>query len=142
MRRIARTDIAGIMKLEEGAIDHPWEQQAIEALYSSDMKTALVETDAEGDLIGYVGAEWVLDEGNIGNLAVAPGHRRKGIARRLMEEIEKDLKGHGITVIFLEVRHDNEAAIALYTSLGYKTYNSRKDYYGEGKDALLMKKSI
>lgn len=142
MRNAELTDIESIMMLEKGAIDHPWQEDAIRALIENPCKLALVETADNGDLTGYIGCEWVIDEANIGNLAVRPDSRRRGIARRLLNELEIRLKEEGITVIFLEVRYDNEPAVSLYESSGYEVYNRRRDYYGEGKDALLMKKLI
>jgi len=132
VRRAVISDVPFIMALEKGAIDHPWQEQDI---------IALVE-DANGEITGYIGCDWVLDEASIGNIVVSPEHRRQGIGAGLISRLLSMLKDRGITVIFLEVRFDNEAAIALYTGLGFEVYNRRRDYYGEGIDALLMKKLI
>ena len=52
-------------------------------------------------------------------LAVLPEHRRKGIARRLMETLETALKAMGCPKINLMVRTDNGAAHQFYERLGY-----------------------
>ena len=39
----------------------------------------------------------------------------------------------------LEVDYDNEAAIALYQRLGFEQLTARRDYYGPGQDALILK---
>jgi ribosomal-protein-alanine N-acetyltransferase len=44
--------------------------------------------------------------------------------------------------MMLEVKTDNAAAIGLYESLGYSKLNIRKDYFGSGLDALVMRKEL
>jgi ribosomal-protein-alanine N-acetyltransferase len=45
------------------------------------------------------------------------------------------------SVVYLEVRTDNEAAIALYTSLGFARVGVRKRYYRvSGADAYTMRR--
>ncbi len=55
----------------------------------------------------------------IANVAVHPDYRRRGIARHLMEAALDMLEKHGGRVVMLQVRHDNDAAIRLYRSLGF-----------------------
>jgi len=42
----------------------------------------------------------------------------------------------------LEVRVGNDAAQPLYTSNGFYPLNIRKDYYGPGLDARVMRKDL
>jgi len=53
-----------------------------------------------------------------------------------------DLKNRGIKKVFLEVEHDNVPAIALYEKYGFVRYGYRRDYYGQGKDAVLMSREL
>jgi len=39
----------------------------------------------------------------------------------------------------LDVAYHNEAAIALYQQLGFEQLSARKDYYGPGQHALILK---
>ena len=48
----------------------------------------------------------------------------------------------GSIAMMLEVKVDNLAAISLYESLGYVKLNIRKDYFGSGLDALVMRKDF
>jgi ribosomal-protein-alanine N-acetyltransferase len=48
----------------------------------------------------------------------------------------------GSIAMMLEVKTDNAAAIGLYESLGYSKLNIRKDYFGTGLDALVMRKEL
>jgi ribosomal protein S18 acetylase RimI-like enzyme len=49
----------------------------------------------------------------------------------------------GVRSVFLEVRADNDAAIALYDSEGFQTIDRRVGYYQpDGVDALVMRKEL
>ncbi|CAB4787806.1 unannotated protein [freshwater metagenome] len=48
----------------------------------------------------------------------------------------------GSIAMMLEVKTDNLTAISLYESLGYAKLNIRKNYFGNGLDALVMRKEI
>ena len=131
------SDIQAIMALEQGSIEHPWESKAIESLITDGNKVCLV-AELDGVIVSYVGAESVLDESNVGNIVTHREYRGRGIATKLFEVLLAELKEKGIRKIFLEVEHDNVPAIALYEKLGFTDYGYRRDYYGKGKDAVLM----
>ncbi|MFD2134931.1 GNAT family N-acetyltransferase [Novosphingobium resinovorum] len=59
---------------------------------------------------------------NIHDIAVAPGHRGKGIARALFAAIEVEARTRGACKITLEVLSGNQRAKELYASLGYGDY--------------------
>lgn len=54
-------------------------------------------------------------------LAVAPAHRRKGVATRLLRRAHRWSSGHGLHTVRLHVWEHNEAARRLYERLGYAT---------------------
>jgi ribosomal-protein-alanine acetyltransferase len=93
---------------------------------------------ADGKIAGYVGAESVLDESNIGNIVTHKEFRGKGIGTKLFRAMLDELKASGIVKVFLEVEHDNVPALRLYEKLKFVKYGHRRDYYGAGKDAVLM----
>ena len=135
------SDVNAIMALEQGSIEHPWESKAIETLITDSNKTCLI-AELDGTIAAYVGAESVLDESNIGNIVTHKDYRGRGIATRLVDALLKKLKEQGIAKVFLEVEHDNAPAIAIYEKSGFTKYGHRRDYYGPGKDAVLMSKEL
>ena len=137
IREAVPGDIDSIAALEQGSIVHPWAREAIADLIDDKNKMCLVAV-CEGRNVCYVGAETVLDECNIGNIVTDSGYRGRGIASRLMEALLSELKDRGIAKVFLEVEYDNEPALALYAKNGFVRYGLRRDYYGAGKDAVLM----
>ena len=134
-------DIKSIMALEQGSIVHPWSSKDIEDLIVNKDKKCLV-VDMCNEVICYVGAETVLDECNIGNIVTAKEYRGKGYATEILTILLNNLQRRGIKKVFLEVEHDNAPAIALYEKFGFTRYGQRRDYYGPGKDAILMTKDL
>ena len=142
MIRIAREeDVDNIVALEAECMPHPWVRDDIRSLITDDKKIA-VAAEEDGLIAGYVGASFVLDEAEIGNICVSSAYRRRGIAAALLRELEKELRSQGVSVIFLEVENTNTGAIALYEREGFAMYNKHNDYYGQGRDALLYRKDI
>jgi ribosomal protein S18 acetylase RimI-like enzyme len=52
-------------------------------------------------------------------LATDPGLRRRGAARALLEEAEREARERGLRAVTLDTTLDNEAARALYASAGF-----------------------
>lgn len=96
-----------------------------------------VYEDAEG-VAGFAALRVVRPEAEVTVVAVAPGRLRRGIARRLLERLHRHAAESGCALVGLEVSAANAAAIALYSSLGYRTVGRRRRYYSDGSDALLM----
>ena len=93
----------------------------------------------ETEVIGYIGMKVVLDEADITNVAVLPAYRKKGIARKLLQQLLDEARQQGIYSIYLEVRDSNAAAITLYKHAGFKEVGKRKNYYEHPQeDARLM----
>jgi len=65
-------------------------------------------------MVGYDG-----HRGWINYLATHPGHRRRGIARALMDHARALLLERGCPKINLQVRAGNDAAVSFYEALGY-----------------------
>ena len=77
--------------------------------------------------------------GHILTVDIAPAHRRRGIAQKLLQEIETIFKEKGIKECRLEVREDNVAALNLYQKLGYRKVGKLEKYYGEAHGLYLQK---
>jgi ribosomal protein S18 acetylase RimI-like enzyme len=80
----------------------------------------LLVAEVEGLVVGAVIAGFDGVRGWIYHLAVAPAHRRRGIATRLMRAAEGGLRGAGCAKINLQVRASNGDVVAFYRTLGYE----------------------
>ena len=81
-------------------------------------------------------------EGDIMTIAVKPEFRRLGIAKELIARLESWAKARGAIAMMLEVDVSNSDAISLYANLGYEALNIRKNYYGYGMDAKIMRRGL
>jgi ribosomal-protein-alanine N-acetyltransferase len=72
-----------------------------------------------GRIVGYAGVFVVGPEADVQTVAVAPVERGRGTGRALLGALVDRARERGASVVRLEVRADNTAAIGLYTSLGF-----------------------
>lgn len=133
IRPASSADTDHIAALEKAAAFHPWSASSIASALASPVSVAFVHPDA------YVLATAVVDEGEILTVGVHPRARRRGLGRQMMEAVASEWGNRGVTQGFLEVRHDNTAARALYAALSWEEIGMRKDYYGSGAHAVLLR---
>ncbi|MDZ4760697.1 MAG: N-acetyltransferase [Alphaproteobacteria bacterium] len=76
------------------------------------------------------------------SIATAPEARGSGIARALIDACEAAGSRRGCSVLRLEVRIDNDAAIRLYRKLGYVQFGRHENYYEDGSPALRLEKPL
>ena len=122
--------------------DTAWPAEQFRAEISGPTRNFII-AESEGEIIGYASA-FLPSTGGVADLmtiAVHPDFRRQGIAQHLIAQLENWAAELGADSMMLEVDINNENAIALYTKLGYQKLNIRKNYYGYGKDAQIMKKN-
>jgi ribosomal-protein-alanine N-acetyltransferase len=118
----------------------PWSSSQYKEEFSSPTRHFVVAVDDQQSIVGYAGVFAPgAAEADILTVGVVPTHRGKGIAKALMGMITNWAKEQGSIAMMLEVKVDNAEAIGLYESLGYSKLNVRKDYFGPGLDALVMR---
>ena len=118
----------------------PWSASQYKEEFSSPTRHFVVAIDEAQNIIGYAGVFAPGGaEADVLTVGVVPDHRGKGIAKALIALITDWAKAQGSTAMMLEVKTDNSEAIGLYESLGYSTLNIRKDYFGAGLDAQVMR---
>jgi ribosomal-protein-alanine N-acetyltransferase len=121
--------------------DDPWPERAFLAeLKAKHIHYVAARTD--GELVGYAGIARLGRirpyEYEIHTVGVDPAYHGQGIGRRLVSELLELASG---SVVFLEVRTDNLAAIGLYESFGFVNVGLRRRYYrASGADAYTMKR--
>lgn len=109
----------------------------------ADYNTVGLVARVNDEIVGFVIAQIEIERrmmfGHILTVNVAPAYRRKGIAQRLLAEIESMLREKGVKECRLEVREDNVAALNLYQKLGYKLVSKLEEYYGRVHGLYLRK---
>ncbi|HKH09765.1 MAG TPA: ribosomal protein S18-alanine N-acetyltransferase [Rubrobacter sp.] len=134
LRRMGTSDLPAVMEIDAASLPKPWS----EAIWRSELESPFglyLVLEAGEEIIGQIGVRSVLDELHVTNVAVRPGHRRRGYARAL---IRGALSAYpDARLVHLEVRPTNGPARTLYGSLGFRETGRRPRYYGD-EDALLM----
>jgi len=139
LRAARAEDIDAVLEIERTAFGDPWSRSAFVDLIG-DPRVAFLVASVAGDVRGYVVAWHVLDEGEIGNLAVHDSARRQGIGARLLEGAIAAVRASDVDSLYLEVRDSNAAARALYASRGFAEVGRRRAYYRRPtEDALVLR---
>lgn len=82
------------------------------------------------------------EEAHLDLLAVRPRYRRAGAGRRLVEWLEKSALVAGVSVIYLEVRENNQAARSFYEAMGYCPVRQLPGYYRGRETAVCMARDL
>ena len=132
--------VAQVAELEKLCFSDPWSENSVAGELSNPLSCWLVCVE-NGTVLGYVGAQTVLGETDMMNLAVIPQARRRGIAESLILNLVAELKRQESHCLSLEVRASNAPARALYEKLGFAQVGRRPNYYRNPKeDALILRK--
>ena len=121
--------------------DDPWPAAAFNRELAS-THNHYVGARTAGTLVGYAGISRLGRkppfEYEVHTIGVDPAYQGRGIGRRLLDELLAFADGGAV---YLEVRTDNEPALALYDSAGFVRIGLRRRYYRvSGADAYTMRR--
>lgn len=141
--RLARADdLPRVVEIERACFSTPWKETTFRALASRTDSDLLVAEAAE-EVVGYAACWTVLDQAELGNVAVAEGARGAGIGGALVDAVVDRVRERGALECFLEVRESNEDAQSLYRQRGFAVVGRRSRYYAHPtEDALVMRLRI
>jgi ribosomal-protein-alanine N-acetyltransferase len=139
-RRLGLRDLGAIETIERASYPTPWSRSMFAGELAKPASICLGAFDPEThELMGYMIISRYVDAWHVMNIAVAPDHRRKGIATALLERLFELSGAEGRRGYTLEVRVSNAGAIRLYERLGFKGRGIRRGYYTDNReDALIM----
>jgi ribosomal protein S18 acetylase RimI-like enzyme len=75
-------------------------------------------------------------------IAVEPVRQGQGVGHALLDALEKKAREASIRRLILHTATDNMAARALFSLFGFRVVETRKGFYPEGQDALMMFKML
>lgn len=132
-----------VLAIERAVFGDPWPEDDFLDCVTTDAVFLVAVPPEGGGIAGYVVARDVAAEGEILNLAVAPGGRRRGVGRALVTEVLRVLATRGVREVFLEVRESNVGARALYAAHGFREVGRRARYYRRPvEDAIILRAAI
>ncbi len=143
IRRMRPEDLPAVLEIEKVAFRHPWSAELLRRELTHDWSTILLaeEPGPTGAmrLLGFSIFWLVHDELHILNVATAPEHRHRGVARAVLTATLEQARQLRCRLATLEVRRSNEPALGLYRSFGFRAVGIRPNYYvDEGEDAIVM----
>lgn len=86
-------------------------------------RSIFLVAETEGKVVGTILGTHDGRKGWLNRLAVAKEYRKKGLARKLVEEAERRLGELGLEVIACLIEADNEVAMKVFTRLGYEKWD-------------------
>jgi len=141
LRAAREADVRTVIAIEAASFAQPWPESAFRHELTNDVAVFTVAVDGEV-VVGYYNLWRVADEGHLLNIVVAPGRRRTGLGRRLLDDAITVARDRGAANLFLEVRPSNAAALALYLQFGFRKALRRRRYYEDGEDAYVLVKTL
>ena len=135
-------DLRQVLEIERCSFENPWTS----ALFLQELRIPFSRIvvvrpagGAEEPIAGYLCRWHVADEIHVLNVAVHPQYRRLRLGSVLLEEALREARAVGAEAVTLEVRRSNEPAQRLYLVFGFEEVGVRRNYYGRGEDALIMR---
>lgn len=136
-RVIENQDIEAVFNVDQACFKHNWTRDS----YLAETKNILsnyIVAENEDEIIGFGGFWQIIDEAHITNIAVLASYRQCGVGQGIMDAMLSRAFKKGCVGMTLEVREDNQPAINFYLKNGFTREGRRKDYYGNGIDAIIM----
>ncbi len=127
LRAMVESDLPEVLRIEHGSYQLPWTEQIFLDCLRVGYHTLVLENN--DSLGGFVLFSSAAGESHILNLCIDQGCRRQGFAQALLTQAIATVIVAGASVMFLEVRVSNEAAIRLYEKMGFVEAGRRPNYY-------------
>ena len=144
LRTMRWWDVEAVAALDAVLFPHdPWSAEQIwgELAHVPETRWYAVHEGDDG-VDGYVGLYAVPPDGDVATIAVAPAAQGGGLGRELLDALVDEARRRGVTSLFLEVLDGNAPALALYASAGFQRQGRRRDYYGPGLDAVVLRRRL
>jgi len=139
IRRMREADLPRVITIENVCFSTPWKEATFTGLMRR-TDTDLYVAEADGVVMGYAACWTVIDQSELGNVAVSPDARGQGVGGALVDTVVERVKERGAHELFLEVRESNHVAQAIYRDRGFIVVGRRRSYYAQPtEDALVMR---
>lgn len=144
IRPMRADDLPRVLEIERALQDAPqWSLRAWKRAVdpkAARQRIAVVAEDPQSGIVGFAVASVVAPEAELESIAVAEEWQRRGLARRMIDVLEGELRRAGAWELFLEFRISNQAAREFYEALGFAETGRRARYYADPQeDAVLMR---
>lgn len=143
IRPATADDVDAVTSLEQELFGaDAWSRSSVVEELTGPRRHAVVAGAGDGSVLGYAVTLRSDDVLDLQRIAVAPAHRRAGVAHELLRDVRRAGLAQGAQRILLEVRSANEAALAFYAAEGFEQIDRRPRYYRDGADALVLRGAL
>lgn len=144
IRAADHLDIAAVARLEAECLGvDAWSPWLVEQGIRGELPTVqYVVAEVDRQVVGYAVASIVAEIAELQRIAVTESHRRSGHAQGMLEAIITRARAGLADRLLLEVRDDNDAAIAFYAGQGFVEIDRRPRYYRDGSTAVVMRRDL
>lgn len=142
VRSMNLNDLEEIVKIEKELYKVPWNVNQYKYELEENEFSYLFVLEHNNIIVGYYGFWVMFEECDITKVSIRKEFQGMKLSNILMEDSFKRIKALGCNKINLEVRVNNVRATNLYRKHGFKDVFVRKNYYGEGEDALILSKVL
>lgn len=144
LRSMATRDLPQVLTIEQQSYPFPWGEGIFRDCLRSGYFSGVL-ADNTGTVLGYALMTVAVGEAHVLNLCVAPGARRQGHGRRILDHLMEAARSGHADMMFLEVRPSNTDALVLYRHAGFRDIGTRREYYPSRRgreDALVLARQL
>jgi ribosomal-protein-alanine N-acetyltransferase len=144
LRTMTEADLPAVMAIERATFPlDAWSEGMMRGELAEMPRTRHYVVALVGDeIVAYAGLAAAGDQADVQTIAVLDRHQGTGIGGAMLTELLAEAARRGAREIFLEVRADNPRAQAVYRHFGFEEIGTRRRYYDDGTDAIMMRRKL
>jgi [ribosomal protein S18]-alanine N-acetyltransferase len=144
VRPAGSADVEAVARLEQECLGtDAWSEGLVrEGILGRLPTVTYLVAESAGEVVGHAVTSSAGDIAELQRIAVAPGHRRQGIASSLLAGAVDAARRTPADRLLLEVREDNRGALSFYAAEGFVEIDRRPRYYSDGTTAVVMRLAL
>jgi len=138
---LMRCDIDWVCELDQTVYEKHWSKEGfVQELNNPYVKNVAIRENltSKSQGVAYLFYSLLGLDCYITNIVVSPSHRRRGLAKKMIQEVIRRAGLDHQKRVVLDVRVSNHIAISLYRSLGFLVLAERNGFYSDGENAYTM----
>lgn len=137
IREAKKADLPDVLTIEQDSFDAPWCERDF-VRHCGQSSAGLLVAEFDQQVIGFLVYEQRLGKLRVLNVAVTEDYRRHGIGTHLIDELIAALCPDKPRAIVVNVRETNDAAIAFFAKLGFRSTSFLREFYDDQANAIRL----